>query len=1232
MPRAHGTHGGGGGGDELAALVTVDLREAGGMLLSMLGLERSSSAFSWNHWYGLLHKEKGTHLSETKERLKKAQCGGWTVPDLRLLLDALAEVPRPGHCGGGRWVVEGGGGGWQAAAERSSPPPPLVLLQYKARPSGKRGVPFSQYRLNPAVSPPERERRLASFPLPRFLREELLWAEDRARAVRARIQTEAAAEAAAAAASVAGLSWLGQAEGVEVARSTLEEGKRVAVRFADAGWVTGRVSRVPGQREKIAFWMECDGYEGESSVSLESSLALSYGRHREWVMIPEGCEAAVWREEGHELLGQTGRFRDATRDDVLFKGVVRLWRPAAEGGAGDGSQASSSSSAAEAVVSVAIFQPRSQTVIELVLSLKVARAAVAAVQRPRASAGAVPPPPSVSVPAAPPRTGWKRRRSASPSPQGEQPVVSQYERNRLDSVARNNAMLVQLGLLPPLGGSAAGMASPAAPAPANPAPEAQADAIQSMSQEEEANASVPTRVSALPTEGVPMGMVGGAPLSAAEAPIELAEPMDVELPPNVPMPRGAAAPIPGGVRARIPEGTMSSIPGAAPAPIPGSAPMPIPVGSPMPMPAGARVPTPPPARPSSFAPWDGEDEDAAWDNTDAMLEWVYETQAELEEPPVEAGRRSQLPYAQAFYLESMGVLQELSRQGEQQLAAGWAPGMPSAQMQQLLDANLSTGQRRLRLPTPAPGGTLAYRAHVNTQGQLQLYPPERRGRTLAAAAFGSEQLLLVSFSDLPREDGTGARQEAERAQRRALERGIRVCGREFALFCAKEDNSAKDTKAVFIARSHRAAASGGTETGTGNGSVDTGRGGSVAGWSSPAEARRMLADFTSLPSAKLSKRLALAFSQTTRCLSACVQQVHLVDLRQPPPGQAAAAAGLAFLSAARSAPGSRPAAPALLPLLRRAGAEALAAAGAPLEGSVRILIVDDIAGVASGGQGSGHIMTDGAGLISVDLMQRVAADAAAHAKTCAGTGGGDNAEATGSALGAQVRLWFHGAVAKGMLLVASPLPARTIVLTSSTVKVQPAGPAQWPGFYFELVRLTEGRGREPRAGSLLIPILQHGCGLQPAVRYLKKLVAEGVREMPAGAQATAHDAPNRGAKMGEMILRATSRGAGRIGRGGGGEVGGDGGGARAADLVDAGFSPLHEPWLMRKASELVASEFKRLREGKLPLGKHAHYVIGCVRLGIDTLTRSSRACCSAFSPPPPSRSPPSPCQYLIPPR
>lgn len=1205
MPRAHA-------GDNLAPVVTVDLSKAGGMLLSLLQPLQAFS--SWTSLHKLLQEHTGLmSCGPARTELQSAAGGGWTVNHLRLLLDAMAEE-----------ADATGSGPPQLAAGFSHPPPPLVLMKMSA-PQPQR-TPHMLYRLNMNISPDERKRRLASFPLPRFLREELLQVEGEAEAKRARAEAKAAAaaeakaevaaaaaaaKAAAAAAAVVGLSWLGPAESAEEACAALAPGKRVAVLYEEDGggekWYTGPVVSLgprAGDNKDVRFYMRCDGYNFDSGVQMRLSLQSSYGRHSGWIMIPKGVEAPVWREKGHEFLGLTGCFRD-DKTGAVCKGVVRLWRPGApgqpavEGGAGAAAGGEAAGAAAdEPSFSVALsLRSESKNLSELVVSLLQAQAAISAHRR-GMSAGNAPAaePPSVSMPAAP--TGRVSKRARSPSPG----TLSALEQKRLDNIRQNNAELERMGLLGPgaagsssrarvgqsvrhnAGGEGGGaeddslasrpvseLAIPAA------ASEDEDDAM-AISEGEDAVSPADRTISGIPAAGISKDGELEALISAAEvpggvdaeAPIEApAEPMEVEVPQGAPMLGGGAA---------------SPMPGGAPLPMPGRASLPVPVGAPFSGPVRCVE----------------EEDETAYDMTDEMLEAYLETEAQLlraeeeaqvAEASVEVGRSSALPYALAFYLEHMDVLAQMDPAIEQILAAACGP----AQWQKLLAGHFSTG-RLVRVPTPPPGGTLAYCANLDTDGHLKLLPPERRGRSLSAAAFGSEQLLLVSFLDLPRDDAAGAgraRAAAEQAQRRALTRGIRVCGREFVFFCAKEDHSAKDTKAVFIARRHEG---GGAAGGGGGSRTDTGGQGSLFGWSSPAEARRMLADFASLPPAKLTKRLALAFSQTTRCLSGCVRQVDLVDLRHPPPGQAAAAAARSFLSAARP-----PAAPALLSLLGLEGAQALAATGAPPEGTVRILIVDDIC------HGGSHIMTDGAGLVSMDLMQRVAAEAVAHASARAGVvDGAADASAAGAALGAQVRLWFHGSVAKGMLLVASPLPARTIVLTNSMVKVQPAGAAQWPNFYFEVVRLTESRGREPRAGSLLIPILQHGCGLQPAVRYLKGLVAAGVEAMPPAARGMAHDAPARGAKMADMIMRAGSRtaaagggGGCRFGRGGGfggGGLGnGDGGGygsASAADLVEAGFNPLREPWLMRKANDLVVSEFKRLREGKLPLGNQAHYVIG----------------------------------------
>ena len=181
----------------------------------------------------------------------------------------------------------------------------------------------------------------------------------------------------------------------------------------------------------------------------------------------------------------------------------------------------------------------------------------------------------------------------------------------------------------------------------------------------------------------------------------------------------------------------------------------------------------------------------------------------------------------------------------------------------------------------------------------------------------------------------------------------------------------------------------------------------AAAWEGVEASAAQLADFGSVATvAKFDARLALAFSQTHRALD-----THRF-----------VAKGRALWNDMSPAP----------------------------EGEVHVYEADDIDGGLDP-CGDRRCLTDGCGLIALDLARRVPFCTNGHAKR-ANDGGGE-IEPT---LAMQVRLWYQGSLAKGMLVTSAQLPAGVIVLRPSMIKV--VGRAATDFSALEVIRTSDTSG------------------------------------------------------------------------------------------------------------------------------------------------------------------------------
>ena len=250
----------------------------------------------------------------------------------------------------------------------------------------------------------------------------------------------------------------------------------------------------------------------------------------------------------------------------------------------------------------------------------------------------------------------------------------------------------------------------------------------------------------------------------------------------------------------------------------------------------------------------------------------------------------------------------------------------------------------------------------------------------------------------------------------------------------------------------------------------------AAAWEGVEASAARLADFGSVATvAKFDARLALAFSQTHRALD-----THRF-----------VAKGRALWNDMSPAP----------------------------EGEVHVYEADDIDGGLDP-CGDRRCLTDGCGLIALDLARRVPFCTNGHAKR-ANDGGGE-IEPT---LAMQVRLWYQGSLAKGMLVTSAQLPAGVIVLRPSMIKV--VGRAATDFSALEVIRTSDTSG-VAKSGKVLVSLLEHGGVPRETLLQLQKRAADELKATfaPVLADAVKPDDVDRAlapAPPVAVVLRAIDR-------------------------------------------------------------------------------------------------------------
>jgi hypothetical protein len=398
---------------------------------------------------------------------------------------------------------------------------------------------------------------------------------------------------------------------------------------------------------------------------------------------------------------------------------------------------------------------------------------------------------------------------------------------------------------------------------------------------------------------------------------------------------------------------------------------------------------------------DTEADDSASEGTGALDEGLNETvpwplRWELERARLRSGREPSKSAVEAICddWENSGEGSHLDEARDAECASGGARAEEESNLR-VHRQHVSSVRRHLDQPLVMPyapaGYVVKYRVRVREGGAIEMGEPRKDVRTLAHSLFGEAAWLYVELDELPEEDP--ARKAERTAQARVLREGLVVCGRKFVFFGFKVGRSMNECVAYFIARSGALA----------DASCYERRSGLLAehgwAWDGAASARGLLAAFESMASLpKLCRRLALPFSGTQPALRGYTCRVF--DHR----GSVSA-----FLPLVPTSP------------LRRV---------APGSGRlVHVHIVDDLRATSGS-----HIMTDGAGLISLNLakaLPSVSEGLPSEGGTDA-FGGGSAGDGL-AALGTQMRLYAHGGLAKGMLLTSRSLPRNVVILTASQV-------------------------------------------------------------------------------------------------------------------------------------------------------------------------------------------------------
>ena len=378
------------------------------------------------------------------------------------------------------------------------------------------------------------------------------------------------------------------------------------------------------------------------------------------------------------------------------------------------------------------------------------------------------------------------------------------------------------------------------------------------------------------------------------------------------------------------------------------------------------------------------------------------------------------------------------------------------------------------------------------------------GRTLLHDVLGSVNVRRIRFTEDP---SVGVDRRKKREQR-VLKNGVLIGERRFQVFAYKEDD---EGTYVFIAEHGR--------------SWHPFLG--VVTWRSVSEARQLFANFESVPSLpKYTMRPGLLLSKT-------------FDLRTVLEER---------LAIRRVVVHSHPVETLPLPVQL----------SAPPPGTLQVIELADVR------SGAGHLMTDGGGMVSADVADQI--PLITRRSHCPLSEARDSPRS--GPMVTQMRLWYHGAVAKGTLLRDATLPERTVVLRRSMIKVEARGSEHF--WAFEVVA-TSKAAREARTSKLLVSLLE-SIGGEAMGRALMSLAHAHLTKL---LECTKPPLPlHMLSKLAEHDLNDIEHS----------EADGDLEPVTSTlGILNAGFEPMREPYLHQKLSQIVASQLKKVREGSFPI-------------------------------------------------
>jgi hypothetical protein len=434
---------------------------------------------------------------------------------------------------------------------------------------------------------------------------------------------------------------------------------------------------------------------------------------------------------------------------------------------------------------------------------------------------------------------------------------------------------------------------------------------------------------------------------------------------------------------------------------------------------------------------------------------------------------------------------------------------------------------RVHLTSP-PSRNKASASRCHTCGSTDHWARDCPSRGGTVDAHGIHQARLERDAEEREEQ-----RAHERKQLELLKGGLSVCDRHYEFLGFKDAGDTKE-QLWFWATDGPAA--------------DVAAGSS---WLPVEQALARLAPFEACATVpKMAARIELAFSGTTPFFHECTP---FRVWRSPRETQAGSWTSIEDLAASDE--------------FRRVRAAEEAAGGIDA-GTIHVVELDDIFGApapsaasqqSAAAVGAPNLMTDGGGCISHDLAKQIA----------------DECDVP---LVSQVRLWYHGSVAKGTLTTSAALPRRTIVVRSSQIKVDGGGGADGGGAgrcALELVRVQGPKPSSVQTGPFLVPLLEH---VAPAVvgelKRMQRLEAESTRtseRLVASGRPLSEAASDALLRMFELLPERPSDPQGAV---------------QTAQMFLAGMDTSDEH-LRNKVLDLLRSQLNELAKGRVPIPKDA---------------------------------------------